>query len=112
MTLAHLGLGVLVAGITASSAWQSEAILVMVQRVGPTVPNVRELVSRFGLTQREAEVARRLALGHSDREIAAALGLSPHTVRHHAEAVFLKVGVSSRKALILHLGSAGPLQRK
>jgi cytochrome c-type biogenesis protein CcmF len=29
MTLAHLGLGVLVAGITASSAWQSEAILVM-----------------------------------------------------------------------------------
>jgi cytochrome c-type biogenesis protein CcmF len=29
MTLAHLGMGVLVAGITASSAWQSEAILVM-----------------------------------------------------------------------------------
>ncbi len=29
MSLAHLGLGVLVAGITASSAWQSEAILVM-----------------------------------------------------------------------------------
>jgi cytochrome c-type biogenesis protein CcmF len=29
MTMAHVGLGVLVAGITASSAWQSEAILVM-----------------------------------------------------------------------------------
>jgi cytochrome c-type biogenesis protein CcmF len=29
MTMAHLGLGVFVAGVTASSAWQSEAILVM-----------------------------------------------------------------------------------
>jgi cytochrome c-type biogenesis protein CcmF len=29
MTMAHVGLGVLVAGITASSAWQTEAILVM-----------------------------------------------------------------------------------
>jgi cytochrome c-type biogenesis protein CcmF len=29
MTMAHVGLGVLVAGVTASSAWQSEAILVM-----------------------------------------------------------------------------------
>jgi cytochrome c-type biogenesis protein CcmF len=29
MTLAHVGLGVLLAGVTASSAWQSEAILVM-----------------------------------------------------------------------------------
>ncbi len=29
MTLAHLGVGVMVAGVTASSAWQSEAILVM-----------------------------------------------------------------------------------
>jgi cytochrome c-type biogenesis protein CcmF len=29
MTIAHVGMGVLVAGVTASSAWQSEAILVM-----------------------------------------------------------------------------------
>jgi cytochrome c-type biogenesis protein CcmF len=29
MTIAHLGVGVLVAGVTASSAWQSEAILIM-----------------------------------------------------------------------------------
>jgi cytochrome c-type biogenesis protein CcmF len=29
MTIAHIGMGVLVAGITASSAWRSEAILVM-----------------------------------------------------------------------------------
>ncbi len=32
-------------------------------------------------------------------------GLSAHTVRHHAEAVFAKLGVASRKALALHLTS-------
>jgi DNA-binding CsgD family transcriptional regulator len=92
--------------LPAGSVGRGEAIMVMAQRVGPIVPDAPDLMRRFSLTQREAEVAHRLALGHSDREIAAALGLSRHTVRHHAEAVFLKVGVSSRKALILHLGSA------
>jgi DNA-binding CsgD family transcriptional regulator len=85
---------------------RSEALLVLVQRVAPPIPDPHELRQRFGLTQREAEVAHRLASGHSDRDIATGLGLSPHTVRHHAESVFLKVGVTSRKALILHLGSA------
>ena len=36
MTLAHVGVGVLVAGVTASSAWQSEAILIM--KPGDTAP--------------------------------------------------------------------------
>ena len=89
------------------SVGKGEAITVIIQRVGPTIPTLGELITRFNLTQREAEVAHGLALGHSDREIAAALNLSRHTVRHHAEAVFVKVGVTSRKALILHLGAPG-----
>ncbi len=82
-----------------------EAVLVLVQRVGPAVPQAAELMRRFGLTRREADVAHRLAYGRSDREIAKELGLSPHTVRHHAEAVFIKTGVTSRKALALHLAA-------
>jgi len=82
-----------------------ESILVLVQRVTPLLPDHRELMQRFGLTPREAQVARLLTLGFSDRQIAAELRLSPHTVRHHAEAVFLKIGVTSRKALLLHLGA-------
>jgi DNA-binding CsgD family transcriptional regulator len=86
-----------------------EAILVLVQRIGPPVPEPVELIRQFGLTRREAEVAHRLAYGRSDREIATELGLSAHTIRHHAEAVFIKTGVTSRKALALHLGShSGP----
>jgi DNA-binding CsgD family transcriptional regulator len=79
---------------------------VLVQRVRPLVPEAPELMRRFGLTRREADVACSLAYGRSDREIATELGLSTHTVRHHAEAIFIKTGVTSRKALALHLGSA------
>jgi DNA-binding CsgD family transcriptional regulator len=87
------------------SVARNEAILVLIQRVGPVVPEAAELMRRFGFTRREADVAQRLAYGRSDREIATDLGLSPHTVRHHGEAVFLKAGVTTRKALAVHLGS-------
>ena len=89
--------------LASGSLTDKEAVLVLVERVGPPVPQASELMRRFGLTRREAEVAHRLAHGHSDREIARELALSTHTVRHHAEAVFLKVGVTSRKAFALHL---------
>jgi DNA-binding CsgD family transcriptional regulator len=92
--------------LPAGSLTAGEAILVLVQRVGPPVPEPLDLMRRFGLTRREADVAQRLAYGRSDREIAAELKLSAHTVRHHAEAVFVKTGVTSRKALALHLGSS------
>jgi DNA-binding CsgD family transcriptional regulator len=92
--------------LPSGSLTAGEAILVLIQRIGPLVPNASELRHRFGLTKREAEVAYRLAYGSSDREIASELRLSPHTVRHHAEAVFVKAGVTSRKALALHLCSS------
>jgi DNA-binding CsgD family transcriptional regulator len=89
--------------LPAGSLATGEAILVLVQRVGPPVPGPVDLMPRFGFTRREAEVAHRLAYGRSDREIAAELHLSVHTVRHYAEAIFIKVGVTSRKAFALHL---------
>ena len=91
--------------LPAGSLVATESILVLVQRVGPPVPEPLELMRRFGFTRREAEVAHCLAYGRSDRDIAAELGLSQHTVRHHAEAVFAKAGVTSRKALALHLAT-------
>jgi DNA-binding CsgD family transcriptional regulator len=93
--------------LPAGSVAREEAILVLVQRVGPLIPDAPELMRRYRLTRREAEVAHRLACGRSDREIAHELHLSPHTVRHHGESIFLKTGVTTRKALALHLSSAG-----
>ncbi|MFG3437290.1 response regulator transcription factor [Nonomuraea sp. NPDC047897] len=57
----------------------------------------------FGLTPREFEVARLVAGGLSTAEIAAALVISPHTVRGHLKAVFGKAGISSRGELVATL---------
>jgi DNA-binding CsgD family transcriptional regulator len=51
-------------------------------------------------------VALRLEHGDSEAKIAATLGVSPHTVRHHSERVFEKLQVHSRKALALWLSSS------
>ena len=51
-----------------------------------------------GLTTRELEILRELATGKSNREIAAALVISDHTVRRHIQNIFAKLGVSSRAA--------------
>jgi DNA-binding NarL/FixJ family response regulator len=48
------------------------------------------------LTEREREVLGLLAAGHTNREIAARLHLSPFTVKDHASAVYRKLGVRGR----------------
>jgi DNA-binding NarL/FixJ family response regulator len=49
-----------------------------------------------GLTAREAQVLRLVAAGKSNREIAADLVISEHTVARHLQNMFAKLGVSSR----------------
>ena len=49
-----------------------------------------------GLTDREVEVLRLLAAGHSNRSIASALRVSEATVRTHALNIYGKTGVHSR----------------
>ncbi|HUL86054.1 MAG TPA: helix-turn-helix transcriptional regulator [Actinomycetota bacterium] len=51
-----------------------------------------------GLSAREAEVLREVASGKSNREIAASLVISEHTVARHLQNIFAKAGVSSRSA--------------
>ena len=57
----------------------------------------------LGLTRREREVLRLLADGRSDREIAAALFISPKTVGLHVSHVMAKLGVTSRAAAVAHI---------
>jgi DNA-binding CsgD family transcriptional regulator len=55
-------------------------------------------VSVGGLTEREREVLALVASGASNREVAAELVLSEHTVRRHLQNIFAKLDVSSRAA--------------
>jgi DNA-binding CsgD family transcriptional regulator len=54
--------------------------------------------SSHGLTARELEVLRLVAAGRSNREIAAQLVISEHTVARHLQNIFGKLDVSSRTA--------------
>jgi ATP/maltotriose-dependent transcriptional regulator MalT len=51
-----------------------------------------------GLSARELEVLRLVAAGKTNRQIAAALVVSEHTVARHLQNIFAKLGVSSRTA--------------
>jgi DNA-binding NarL/FixJ family response regulator len=52
----------------------------------------------MGLTAREVEVLALVATGKTNREIAAALVVSEHTVARHVQNILAKLGVSSRTA--------------
>lgn len=51
-----------------------------------------------GLSDREVEVLRLMTQGHSNREIAGRLFISPRTAEHHVQHIYTKIGVSTRAA--------------
>ncbi|MGH2589136.1 MAG: response regulator transcription factor, partial [Dehalococcoidia bacterium] len=51
-----------------------------------------------GLSAREVEILRHVAAGRANRDIAAALSLSEHTVRAHVRHIFAKTGADNRAA--------------
>lgn len=64
------------------------------------------------LSKREQEVLMLLAEGYSNKEIAASLRVSEHTVKNHLFRMFEKLGVSSRmEAVLAAFGSASSLPR-
>jgi DNA-binding CsgD family transcriptional regulator len=68
-----------------------------VARVGALL-NEQAGTSMHGLTARELEVLRLVAAGRSNREIAAQLVISEHTVARHLQNIFAKLDVTSRTA--------------
>jgi DNA-binding CsgD family transcriptional regulator len=62
------------------------------------VPKGRDeqLMEKFGLTRREAQVARLLSQGRSNERIARELRISEHTARHHTQRILAKLAVHSR----------------
>jgi predicted ATPase/DNA-binding CsgD family transcriptional regulator len=59
------------------------------------------------LTERELEVLRLLAEGHTDRESAAMLFISPRTVETHVTNFINKLGLSSRLAAVVYAARHG-----
>lgn len=85
--------------------------VLIAMEAGATDPLDADLLKqRFGFTAAQCRVARLLARGHTNREIADALCLSPHTARNHTQSILQKIGVNSRAqvaSVLLRLHSGG-----
>jgi DNA-binding CsgD family transcriptional regulator len=73
----------------------AEAVRVVLGAAGHLPPR---LTWPAGLSDREVQVLRLLARGHSNREIARLLWISPKTAGHHIQHIYAKIGVSTRAA--------------
>jgi CRP/FNR family cyclic AMP-dependent transcriptional regulator len=62
--------------------------------------HVKYLMQEAGLTSREADVARLICDGLSDKEIAGRLGLSHHTVKDYLKRIYAKFRVHARAQLV------------
>ena len=65
--------------------------------------NQEQLVQRFidqELTPQELQIALQVAEGKTNKEVGAALFLSPRTVEFHLKRVYRKLGLRSRAGLI------------
>jgi DNA-binding NarL/FixJ family response regulator len=73
-----------------------EADLVVSERVIATAAPATVPREDAALTPRERDVLRLVALGLGNKEIAAELELSTHTVKYHLASVLAKLGARSR----------------
>jgi DNA-binding CsgD family transcriptional regulator len=79
-------------------------VLRLIQLESPPLFRPRSI----SLAPREQQTLALLVTGASDKEIAAQLGLSTHTVREYVGAIFRAFGVQSRGQLVSSLGGRMP----
>lgn len=66
-----------------------------------SAPLARRLVCRDQrLTPRQREIVEHVALGHTNEDIAQALGLSPNTTRNHLARIFTRLSATNRAELV------------
>ena len=78
----------------------SKRAAALVSRLARTTCDPGDRARPGALTLRQIEVLRRVATGHTNKEIAAELALSVKTVDRHLDNIFDRLGVSSRAAAV------------
>jgi two-component system, NarL family, nitrate/nitrite response regulator NarL len=66
-------------------------------------------LSECGLTRREYEILRRVAMGETNPEIAAALGLTRNTVKTYLQRTLEKLGARNRVEALARANEVGIL---
>ena len=82
----------------------------LLEHVAGTLPDAPIDDSRLAaLSDREREILLEVARGRSNAEIAAALFLSPNTIKTHLRTIYRKLGVHSRAAAVARARALGLL---
>jgi DNA-binding NarL/FixJ family response regulator len=79
-----------------SKDWSAVDVVRAVRRVSQGHEVFAEAPLDSPLSDREGEVLSLIATGSTNKEIAALLHLSPHTVKEHTSAIYRKLGVRNR----------------
>jgi DNA-binding NarL/FixJ family response regulator len=66
------------------------------QRMQSAEQKMNAVIEKYGLSQREKEIAELIFHGKNNKEIAGLLYLSPNTVKVHASNLYRKLGVINR----------------
>lgn len=88
----------------------SDAVQAVLEATGHSTARGAPTIRPAGLSEREIEVLRLIARGHSNREVAARLYIAPKTVGHHVEHIYAKIGVTTRPAAALYATEHGLLR--
>lgn len=86
----------------------TEAVLTA---AGQTSRRAAAIPAPAGLTARETEVLGLIAAGHTAKEAARRLGISPKTADNHIQNLYSKIGVSTRAGAALYAVERGLVQR-
>ena len=71
---------------------------VQVHKTG--IGRIGDLISRYDLTKREAEVLNRILQGETNDQICEELFISPNTLKKHLHNLYAKAGVRNRVQLL------------
>lgn len=97
-TLEAQGEGRIARGTVVAAPTGTPIYVVVVERPAERLlPSVAQVRGRWGVTEREAEVALLCSRRLSVAEMAAELGVTTHTVRRHVERILVKLEVRRRR---------------
>ena len=86
----------LISAVEAAAAGESPTRSGLLRKVAQTLGSSQHAGDDVPLTSRESQVLRHIALGLSNREIAASLKISIETVKEHVQNILRKIHVSDR----------------
>jgi len=76
------------------------SVAVLLERFATVSLFFGKVSERFHLTTREQEVLQHLLVGQTTKEIATGMEISPHTVKAFLRMIMVKMGVSTRSAIV------------